>query len=70
MTPFLDIGTNQLADSCVGEPVIVAKVKFCGVIETGKKLHQRNCNTELSHCRFIQEINNTYSCQLMQIFPV
>ena len=30
MIPFLGIGADQLADSCAGEPVTGARVKFEG----------------------------------------
>ena len=39
MMPFLGIGADQLADSCVGEPPKVAKVKFKGDDGTRKSIH-------------------------------
>ena len=36
MIPFLGIGADQLADSCVGEPATGDIAKFCGDNETKK----------------------------------
>ena len=42
MIPFFGIGPDQLADSCVGEPPKVAKVKF-KVDDGTRKKRSINC---------------------------